>query len=64
MRACARTQRTDATTLGLDGQVTAPNMRRPAEFMLCMDFKAFEMSKPLIQSLDHFCYTLEDILGY
>ena len=64
MRMCARAQRTDAATSGLDGLVTAPNMRRWPEFMLCTDFKAFETSKPLIQSPNHFCYTLEGILGY
>ena len=64
MRACTRAQRTDATTSGLDDLVTAPNMRRRPEFVLCMDFKVFEMSKPLIQSSNHFCYTLEGILGY
>ena len=60
----ARAQRTDAATSGLDGLVTAPNIRRRPEFMLCMDFKSFKTSKPLIQSLNHFCYTLEGILGY
>ena len=64
MRACVRAQRTDAATSGLDGLVTAPNMRRRPKFMLCMDFKVFETSKPLIQSPDHFCYTLEGILSY
>ena len=64
MRVCMGAQRTDATTSGQDGLVTAPNIRRQPEFMLCMDFKVFETSKPLIQSPNHFCYTLEGILGY
>ena len=64
VRTCAHARRTGATTSGQDGLVTAPNIRRQPEFMLCMDFKAFEMSKLLIQSPNHFCYTLEGILGY
>ena len=64
MRSCVRARCTDAMTSWQDGLVTAPNIRRQPEFMLCTDFKAFEMSKPFIQSPNHFCYTLEGILGY
>ena len=51
-------------TSGHDGLVTVPNIRRRSELMLCTDFKAFETSKSLIQSSNHFCYTIEGILGY
>ena len=42
---CARARRTDAATSGQDGLVTVPNIKRRPEFMLCTDFKVFEMSK-------------------
>jgi len=41
----------------------AHSARQPKQ-VSCMNFKAFKTSKPLIQSPNHFCYTLEGILSY
>ena len=62
--AVTRPSCTDVKTLGQDGLVIAPNIRRWPEFILCTDFKTFKASKPLIQSQNHFVYTLDGILGY
>ena len=41
----------------------AHSARQPKQ-VSCTNFKAFKTSKQLIQSPNHFCYTLEGILCY